>query len=837
MPAYVANFPTQQLPASKKTDEWRKQCVDWADTRASSRQSIVRKSLKHKRINYDLLSGKLHMDDLVRVVDPNKMLSEGDIPDAIQHFPIMANKVHLLVGEEAKRIYDYHVVVTNPTAISEIERNKKKEIAKKYEEFLAGAQQNQSQDQAELDAINDYLSFQWQDIREKRANCLLKHYEKEQNFNMIFNKGFEDALCVGEEVYQCSIEAGRPVLRKLNPMKLSVYMSGFSNNIEDADIIVYEDYVSPGAVLDAYYDALNEKDVEKLEKGEFGRMVDELGNYDPRAEFTLIGEDAIMMSGSAGILSLDGADSPMDEFGNVRVVKVYWKSRRKIMKVRSFDPITGEETFDFYPESHKIDENLGESAETFWINEAWEGTKVADDIYVNIRPCQVQYNRMTNPSLCHFGIIGSVYNINEGKPFSLVDMMKPYNYFYDVIHDRLNKAIARNFGKMVRFDISTIPDGWTPDKWLHFAKVDGLYVVDSFKEGNKGAATGKLAGALNNNTTGVVDAEIGQVILSDIQLLKFINEEMSQVIGVSPQREGSISNRETVGGVERATVQSAHITEWLFLQHDNVKKRVMECFLETAKIAMRGLSEKMRYITDDGAVDLLDFDGDEFAECDYGLVVDSSDGTQKLNQQLETLMQAGMQSGAVSISTAMKLYGSASMSEKVRMVEKAERDLKSMAQQQQQQQMELAQQQQQAQMELTQMQQQFQIQLKQMECDNRIKTAQIQAQSKWENTMIDKQDSGQFAAEMDEKQREWDEKMELEHAKLKQKTESEEANRQLQRSEGASNRAATAQEGSEGRKYDYSKTVMQESNKIEMAKQKAAEAKSKAKATKTNIKK
>jgi hypothetical protein len=85
---------------------------------------------------------------------------------------------------------------------------------------------------------------------------------------------------------------------------------------------------------------------------------------------------------------------------------------------------------------------MGEEATPLWINEAWEGTKIGKEIYVNMRPKIVQYNRLSNPSRCHFGIVGSVYNTNDGKPFSIVDMAKPYNYLYDVVHDRLNKNLA-----------------------------------------------------------------------------------------------------------------------------------------------------------------------------------------------------------------------------------------------------------------------------------------------------------------------------------------------------------------------------------------------------------
>ena len=96
---------------------------------------------------------------------------------------------------------------------------------------------------------------------------------------------------------------------------------------------------------------------------------------------------------------------------------------------------------------------------------------------------------------------------------------------------------------------------------MYYAKANHIAVKDSFKEGNKGAATGKLAGLMNNQSSGVIDANQGDIIQHDINLLSFIKMEMSEVMGISPQREGQVSNRETVGGVERSVLQSSHITE------------------------------------------------------------------------------------------------------------------------------------------------------------------------------------------------------------------------------------------------------------------------------------
>jgi len=87
---------------------------------------------------------------------------------------------------------------------------------------------------------------------------------------------------------------------------------------------------------------------------------------------------------------------------------------------------------------------MGEEETILYINEAWEGTKIGKDKYVNMRPRIVQYNRLSSPSRCHFGIVGSVYNLNESTPYSLVDTMKWFNYLYDVISDNLLKLISTN---------------------------------------------------------------------------------------------------------------------------------------------------------------------------------------------------------------------------------------------------------------------------------------------------------------------------------------------------------------------------------------------------------
>lgn len=774
----LINLPPQQLPFSRKNKSWRKAHLDWAESKTFFNYSLVRKSVIHKKINYDLLNGKLHMTDLELILNPDH-IKAGFVPDRIQHYPIMNSKLNVLRGEESKRVFDFRVVVTNPNAISEIETHKRDELLQRLQQLIAETSQSEDEFNQELQKLSDYYTYEWQDMREIRSNALLNHYMKEYNIPLLFNNGFMDAMAVGEEMYQCDIIGGEPVIERLNPLKVRIFKSGYSNKVEDADIIIIEDYWSPGRVIDTYYEVLSKKDIEYIEKlpDHVGQAaVDSMDNIDERYGFVNnhmlsdeISTEGFFWDPLGGADGVNNSLLPYDVAGNLRVLRVYWKSRRRIKKVKSYDPETGEEVYTFYPETYIIDKDAGEEEQIFYINEAWEGTKIGEDIYVNMRPRPIQYNRLSNPSRCHFGIIGSIYNLNDNRPFSLVDMMKQYNYLYDIIHDRLNKMMAKNWGKIIQMDLAKIPKGWDVEKWMYYAKVNGIAVVDSFNEGNIGAATGKLAGALNNASTGVIDAEFGNSIQSQINLLEFIKMEMSDVAGISRQREGQISNRETVGGVERATLQSAHITEWLFVQHEDVKRRALECFLETAKIALRGRSKKFQYILSDNSLRVMDIDGDEFAEADYGLVVDNGQGTQELSQKLDVLAQAALQNQTLSFSTIMKLYSSSSIAEKQRLVEKDERAIQDRAAQSQQQQLEVQQQEAQMKQEIEMRRMEQEDALNMRDNETRIIVAHINAQSKMQETEddgIQEPMSESDRENLREKIREFNEKIRLDREKL-----------------------------------------------------------------------
>jgi len=667
-------MPRQKLTYSQKGKTWRKDNVDHADKFSFYNNERTRQTLRNRIINLNLYNGIVSPYDIVTTLNPQEIDAEF-ISKQIPHHPIMVPKIDVLIGEEINRPFDWFFTVTNPDAISKKEEEKTKLIK---EQLISIIQRGLSEEEAqqELSKFNKYLKYSFQDSRERMVNHLMKHYYTELDFDKKFNEGMKDAFINAEEIYQCDIVSGEPTFEKLNNLKVHTVRSSNSSKVEDADLIVIEDHWSPGKIIDTFYDELKGSEIDTITDYSTSNNGKSKYTTDDENHLLLRDDDTDMVNNFLNIAEINGhqfTSEYIDSAGNIRVLRVYWRSQKKIFKLKFYDEF-GEKDYRYVSEEYIPNEDLGEETTTYWVNEWWEGTKIGKDIYIRMRPKPVQYNRLSNPSKCGSGIVGEIYNTNQGRAVSLVDKMKNYQYLYDVIWSRLNTAIAKNLGKILLLDMSLIPAGWEPEKWIAQATKLGIGVIDGFKEGNAGASQGKLAGQMNGTNTRAIDLETGNYIQQHINLLEFIKNEMGVIAGISSQREGEVSNRETKGGIERAVTQSSHITEWWFMKHEDVKKRCLSTFLETAKIALKDNKKKLQSITDDMSIQIIDIDGNEINEADYGLVVTTSMNVKKVKDTLDTLAQAFLQNGG-SYSTVIDIMTSQSLADIRKKIENAEDEM------------------------------------------------------------------------------------------------------------------------------------------------------------------
>lgn len=91
------NFPRQTISWRKKTKEWCKDCIRFADTHSVLSSSAVRKSVAHKTLNYNLLNGEIDMRDMMKVLNSQGFkFKRKDMFGKIEHYPIINRCVDVL---------------------------------------------------------------------------------------------------------------------------------------------------------------------------------------------------------------------------------------------------------------------------------------------------------------------------------------------------------------------------------------------------------------------------------------------------------------------------------------------------------------------------------------------------------------------------------------------------------------------------------------------------------------------------------------------------------------------------------------------------------------------
>lgn len=644
----INQFPLQRLPMSKKTQDWKESCVDYiiGHSQGGSRNGNTRTRKEEMQTYYDLYNSIYNEKDLKYVTNPFKQ--QDGFPAMAQDYNIIKPKIDLLLGEETKRPFNFRVVRTSDIATSEMQ-DKAKQMLIDYiqatimsrlgpEEQARYQEALQSGEVMPPEQIQKYMSKDYKDIAEITAYHSLNYLKNKLNITHEFYKGWKDALVGGEEIYYVGIVNGEPHLERINPIYFD-YDTDTSDLefIHEAQWCCYEMIMSVTEVYDRLYDKMSEKQLNDLLD-----MMDDSskGGITPEVRKTSLDYPHIKTHSINGF-----AANPFEESNNVHVWHCCWKSLKKIGFVTIINPETG------MPEDYQVDETYKVTGneinvEWRWIIEVWEGYRIGEDLYVGIEPLEYQHVSADNPNSQRLPYTGVIYNNTNSRPRSLVSMMKPLQYMYIVLWYRLELAMARDKGKVVTMDITQIPKSMNIDvaKWMHYLSALGVNFVNPYEEGwdIPGREGGKPS---QFNQISALDLTMANTIDQYINLMDKIESMLSEISGVSKQREGSIASNELVGNVERSVVQSAHITEPWFWTHNQVKKECITMLLDTAKYAWKDNKTCIQYVLDNATRTFLTLSDDFFYE-DYDIFVEDTTKNQQQIEALRNLMQPAMQNGA-----------------------------------------------------------------------------------------------------------------------------------------------------------------------------------------------
>lgn len=738
---YNSAFPRQKLPLSKKGKKWQEDCVNYIIGEGNVTSGGNSTSYYGElQTYYNLYNSIFDEKDFKSITNPFKV--EDGFPATPHDFNIIRPKVDLLIGEETKRPLNFRVIRTSQEATSEMQEKEKQMILQYIEAAITAnmspeeAQQFQQQLQSgEImppEQIAKYMDKDYKDIVENTAYHSLTYLREKLDLDNEFIKGWKDGLISGREIYYVGVLNAEPYAERVNPICFSYDKSPDLEFIEDGSWCCRKMRMPITEVYDRYYDKLEEKDLDKLEEMIGSTPGRNLGDRSP-----------VDMG-----IQLRIYDNPIFEGSGKSLVNVWhccWKSFKKIFYVTTTDD-AGQPQINIVDETYQPVGNEV-SIEPDWIIEVWEGYRAGSDLYFGIQPIEYQHVSIDNPNSQKLPYCGAIYSNTNSKPRSLVSILKPLQYMYIVLWYRLELAIARDKGKVVNMDITQIPKSMniSPAKWMHYLSSVGVNFINPYEEGwNIPGREGGKPAQFNQITA--LDLTMSNVIAEYIQLMDKIEELAGTISGITQQREGAVSSSEMVGNVERSVVQSSHITEPLFLVHNQCKRRVLNMLLNTAKGAWEETGkQKLQYIFDNGERAFLDITPKFYYEDMDVFVSDTSKDLENI-QKLQQLIQPAMQNGASLLEAAEILTN-----DNFNIIKQKLKDMQTRQEQiqQQQQEAEAQQQQQLQQMQNESKQQELMLQEAQMDLqryqidqDNQTKIAVAQINAYRGTEDMDQNDNG-----------------------------------------------------------------------------------------------
>lgn len=770
----MRSLPIQTVSLKEKLQDdmqWAKDTIDFLCTVADDQLDMVGNSYHRKLSNYELYNNILNQNDFERECNPLG-LNVGQYKDEIHPYNKTYNKIQVLLGEELKRKTDYRAVIVNAEGIkskevkrtellrdyieSKIEQLKQYYKQKASEKNPPPNQEQMEPDQAQMamqeyeNSLNDevskilnpkeienFMATEYQEVREIMVQQIINYLMRELDIKDKKNDSFKHACIAGEGITWVGIRAGEPALDVVNPLKFFYHKSGEVKYIQDGEYAGYRTYMSTSDILNNYSKFLTEEEIDNLQQtanhGTHGIRTDLIGpkmkyhNVDIEFEYNrrLRGEE-----GSYGY----------SDANDWEVTHVEWVSRAKVGFIR-FKDEDGEDQMDLVSEDFEIPEGSekrieekpggekctiwtlpeGEELEFYWVPEVWEGTRIGnhhDSMYINIRKKAVQFRNIDNPWKVKLGYHGYVYNATNAPSISLMDRMKPYQYLYFIVMHKLKRLIARDKGPAFPLDLSMVDEKIGLQKTLYYLEELDYDLYNSLMNAEQpgSAQRGKLTGRVERGNT--------NQILGYIDLLRQLDIEIGEAAGVTKQREGAIGAQEAVTNAQQNIQQSNHITEKLFYDHNKMWETVMNSLVQVTQYCWKGNKIVKQYVLDDLSRYVLDIDGEELHNADFGIYVSNNIDDAELIETLKQMALPILQNEG-KLMDIVRIYKAMSASQLEREFKSEERERERKQQQQEEAQRQMQQEAIEAEKEAKERQYAHELQLKQMDLEIAIRKAEI----------------------------------------------------------------------------------------------------------------
>lgn len=674
--------PLQKLPDSKKDSSWRIDSVNhYAQICAFPNQYIWNL--------YKAANGDLDYLEYNYITNPygkavNNRPNLRNFPAKLRNYPIIPQLINLLMGEKRKRPIIANVKVNNndvPTKKKEAEMEVLRKYA--YQSYInelnaLGVDTSQpSRELENLDVVMKEFDRTWNDQRAILGSRILDFIRDDCQLDQKFIIGFFDWLVTASVFSYRDAIRDDVTYQRLSPKNVGYLLDETIDYIEDGEAAAVRLEMTASEVLDRFYDGSLE-DNESLDN-----MIDYLDKIAGSGTSNVSERKLLMNDTDTGTFYSNTRNTPNDYNGNlnsrfnlqansvVEVIYVNWKSWTRIKQISILNPIGIEEIVEV-PFDYKVDTENGEKLiDSYWINQVWEGYKIANQFYLNIRPIPHQRGTINNPSKCKLLINGRVKRSGDVKGLSIVEYLMPFQHLYNFGHYKLNLTLAKNKDKLLLLPLDILPkeEGWDMYTSMYYADSTGILWIDGSDSQVVNAA----------NLIKSIDMSLNNYIDFMYKYLNNVKQEAEELVGITRQRKGAVNSSDGLGATQVANFQSSLITEDLFAQYDEFQEKEFNALLDLSKYAYRK-GKRASYVSSDGRTMMLDVDIEniDIQEVQFGVRVVSNVREQNKFETLKEYAHAFAQNDAKPSTVAKILNASGSFAEleaKLEEIEKLENEI------------------------------------------------------------------------------------------------------------------------------------------------------------------
>lgn len=636
------DFPQQRVSnAEKKKPEWYANCCDWIIAQAQGMKDINDLELK-----YRVLNGEVPNEFYKKILNPYNSTKENftRFPATLRNYDLMKGIIRRYVSEYIKNPHDFIVGANNPDVVLSKNTKLRQEVAKLAEQQIINILQQKFAEWTQQG--NDPKQFNPQEQVD------IEKFVKDFNENYI-----DDISAQGQELLD--------VIRDITEDSL-FYANVYFNFVAFGECYTYTDIVGNKLIkkcinpIDAFpisTDNIFREDDDMFacrRKLSYQQIIDEFDEYldNKQREFlnTYYAKQGTTPYATFSYAKYENMFSD--------VCNKFSKEDRELFKSNNY--ITRDSNVDLYDVWHVVWRGEVRRAVVTFINEAsLIDQRIEEDGYKlnpQIGDLSIEYIfepqvyecvriGTRNDAIYPYGARAIAFNRNGKLPynglnellpgfgkFSIVDIITPYQVFYNIVSYHREMAIAKNKLSVLMIAKSLL--GKYPEETIYKMVADGVLYYDDEDD----------HGMLRAQQIRMLNTSIGDYITSLGQLLQEIEETAKNRVDMTPQRYGEIANSAGKGVTEEAVVRGSMGTVIIEFIIDCMRERDYARDLDFSKFAwIDGLDTSYR----DSNFDLkyISLDVDKHMYADYIIKAKNSVKEQNKLQQIKQFAFSAAQNG------------------------------------------------------------------------------------------------------------------------------------------------------------------------------------------------